>query len=483
MALMKISRIAWLVGLVFATAPAFGQAPADPSAPVPTAAKPRTNVIFVLVDDMGYGELGCFGNTSVKTPNLDRLAAEGIKFEQFYVNSPICSPSRVAFATGQHPARWQITSYIDNRAANKKRGMAQWLDPKAPSLARLLQSAGYRTAHVGKWHMGGGRDVGEAPLISEYGFDVSLTQFEGLGDRILPTFDTLYPNQEHRAHPLANASAKLGHGNVEYVKRHEVTGRYVDHAIAVIRAAQKQDLPFYLNVWPDDVHTPLEPSPDARGDGQIMSMYAGVLGELDRGLGKLFDIVRDDPKLRQNTLIVFASDNGHDPAIKPPANLRGHKATLYEGGVRTPMIVWWPGGQESGRIGTANASTIVAGYDLPPTVLDIANVPVPTTVQFDGQSMTDAFRGGDRKRSGAIHWMRPPDRPGPEGSFPDLAIRQGQWKFLMEENGTDEQLYDVDADPVEANNVAKENPAIVNDLKAQLIAWRKQMPQTSIDQR
>jgi arylsulfatase A-like enzyme len=141
------------------------------------------------------------------------------------------------------------------------------------------------------------------------------------------------------------------------------------------------------------------------------------------------------------------------------------------------MIVWWPGGQDPQRIGGVNASTTVAGFDLPPTILSITDVSAPADARFDGQNMADAFRGGDRPRTGPLHWMRPPDRPGPKGSFPDLAIRDKQWKLLMEENGTDEQLYNVDADPVEANNLAQENPAIVKDLKAQLLAWRKQMPQ------
>lgn len=464
---MNIACLAWLVFSI-ATIPA--QVAAAPAAP-------RVNVVFVLVDDLGYGEIGCFGNEKIRTPNLDRLASEGIRFTRFYVNSPICSPSRVAFTTGQYPSRWRITSYIDDRAANEKRGMAQWLDPKAPSLPRMLQSAGYRTAHVGKWHMGGGRDVGEAPLIAEYGFDVTLTQFEGLGDRLLPKLDTLFPRQPHNAHPLATRSAELGRGNVEFVRRHEINRRYVDHAIAFIRDAQEREAPFYVNLWTDDPHTPLEPSPDNRGDGTTMPMYKGVVEEMDRDLGKLFDVIREDPKLRQNTILVFASDNGHDPAITPSHHLRGHKATLYEGGIRTPMIVWWPGGQEAQRIGGVNDTTIVAGFDLPPTILDVANVPVPAGVQFDGQNMSNAFRGGARPRSGLLFWIRPPDRPGAGGEFPDLAVRQGQWKLLMEEDGTNEQLYDLDADPAESNNLAQQNPAIVKELQAQLLAWRNQMPQ------
>ena len=141
------------------------------------APKPRPNIVVVFIDDMGWGDLSCFGNKAVETQNIDRLAAEGIRFEQFYVNSPICSPSRVAISTGQYPHRWRITSYLSNRQHNEARGVAQWLDPKAPMLARMLHDSGYATGHFGKWHMGGQRDVGEAPLISEYGFDASLTNF------------------------------------------------------------------------------------------------------------------------------------------------------------------------------------------------------------------------------------------------------------------------------------------------------------------
>jgi len=148
-----------------------------------TAARP--NVILVFIDDMGWSDFSCFGNREVKTAHIDQLAAEGIRFEQFYVNSPICSPSRTAISTGQYPQRWRITSYLNNRQNNDDRGMAQWLDPRAPMLARTLQRAGYATGHFGKWHLGGQRDVGDAPLISEYGFDASLTNFEGLGPRVL----------------------------------------------------------------------------------------------------------------------------------------------------------------------------------------------------------------------------------------------------------------------------------------------------------
>ena len=134
----------------------------------------------------GLGDFSCFGNKDAKTPNIDRMAAEGIRFEQFHVNSPICSPSRCAMTTGQYPQRWRIHSYLNNRADNARRGCAQWLDPKAPTLARVLQQNGYATGHFGKWHLGGQRDVDDAPPITAYGFDESLTNFEGMGPKLLP---------------------------------------------------------------------------------------------------------------------------------------------------------------------------------------------------------------------------------------------------------------------------------------------------------
>ena len=149
-------------------------------------ASQKPNIILIFIDDMGWADLSCFGNKDVQTPNIDRLASEGIRFEQFYVNSPICSPSRVAISTGTYPQRWNITSYLDGNEINQKRGMANWLDTSAPMLARSLNNAGYATGHFGKWHMGGQRNVNNAPFINEYGFDKSLTNFEGMGAKLLP---------------------------------------------------------------------------------------------------------------------------------------------------------------------------------------------------------------------------------------------------------------------------------------------------------
>src|SRR6478672_8331691 len=190
-----------------------------------TASAASPNILFVLIDDMGYADLTCYGEKRVHTDNIDRIASEGIRFTQFYVNCPICSPSRTAFMTGQFPARWKITSFLASRAENRQRGMAQWLNPAAPTVARNLKAAGYTTGHFGKWHMGGQRDVGDAPMITEYGFDKALTTFEGLGDRVLPMLDA-FDGQPAKKYALG--SDKLGRGNITWMDRSKVTSSFVD---------------------------------------------------------------------------------------------------------------------------------------------------------------------------------------------------------------------------------------------------------------
>ncbi len=266
---------------------------------------PRPNIILVLIDDMGWGDFSCFGSKDVETTNIDRLAAEGLRFEQFYVASPICSPSRTAIATGQYPARWRITSFLNNREENERRGMAQWLEPKAPMLARMLHDKGYATGHFGKWHLGGQRDVGDAPLITEYGFDESLTNFEGLGPRILPLLDA-FDGTPPKKHALGSDS--LATGPVQWQRRDLVTKSFVDAAIEFVDRAQASEQPFYINVWPDDVHSPFFPPQERRGDGSKRQLYLGALKTMDEQLGPLFDRVRGDAALRDNTLILVCSD-------------------------------------------------------------------------------------------------------------------------------------------------------------------------------
>lgn len=434
----------------------------------------KPNILFIFIDDMGYADLGCYGNDEVETPEIDKLASEGIRFTQFYVSAPICSPSRVAVFTGQYPSRWGITSYIDSREKNKARGMKDFLDLQALSVAKILSGAGYYTAHIGKWHMGGGRDVGEAPLITEYGFHESVTQFEGLGERYLATYETL--NLKDSTRQLEKSSALLGRGQVHWEKRYRVTERFVDRAITAMEYAQNDGKPFYINLWPDDVHTPLEPSPANRGTGSKRDLYLGVVTELDKELGRIFDFIRNDPELSANTMIVLASDNGPEPGAGSSGKFRGTKGSLYEGGIREPFIVWYPGKIPAGKSGTVNTKNVIAGIDLPPSFAALAGV--DKNYPFDGIDMSDVFIGKSQsERKQPVMWQRPPDRKMLQGeSQPDLAIREGDFKLLINEDGTGIQLYNLLEDEAESHNVASGFPKIVKRLSKKILSWHAAMP-------
>jgi arylsulfatase A-like enzyme len=434
----------------------------------------RPNLVVVLIDDMGWGDFSCFGNTTAKTVNVDRLASEGIRFSQFYVNSPICSPSRTAITTGQYPQRWRINSFLEKRAANERRGMAQWLDPKAPTLARMLKGAGYTTGHFGKWHMGGQRDVGEAPAITEYGFDETLTQFEGIGPRLLPLCDAGDGGPPRK---YALGSDDLGRGPIIWMDRAKMTGAFVGSAIEFMRKAVADDRPFYVNVWPDDVHSPFFPPAARRGDGSKGALYRGVLETMDEQLGVLFDFIRNDRKLRDGTLIVLCSDNGPEPGAGSAGPYRGGKGTLYEGGIRSPLIVWGPGFIPPGKAGALDGTSVFSAIDLVPSLLALAGVNAPANA-FDGENVADALVGKSPvSRRPPLCWRRPPDRPGGQGeNLPDLAIRDGPWKLLCEHDGSRPQLYDLDKDRGETANLAERKPDLVSRLTAAAREWYRSAP-------
>jgi uncharacterized sulfatase len=441
----------------------------------PPPSPPRPNFVFLLIDDMGYADLSCFGGKPGATPQVDAVAAEGLRFSQFYVGSPICSPSRTAFTTGQCPARWGITSYLASREENNRRGMAQWLDPRAPTLAKTLRKAGYATGHFGKWHMGGQRDVGDAPLITEYGFDVSLTQFEGLGDRILPLLD---PFDGTAPKEYALGSDKLGRGNIQWMDRSKVTGAFVRRGIEFMKEAQKAGKPFYVNVWPDDVHSPFFPPKLYRGDGSKRELYLGVVKAMDAQFAALFDFLRSSPALRTNTIVFIASDNGPEPGAGSAGPLRGHKGMLYEGGVREPFIVWAPGFMPESVWGTLDKTTVVWGADLLPSVARLAGVSLPANEVWDGEDLSAAFFGKAQTRSKPLFWNRPPDRAGPDSApWPDLAMREGNWKFLMMRDGSLPQLFDLQTDVGEARNVAAQNPEKVQQMTRTLRSWWQGLPE------
>ncbi|MHC4119584.1 MAG: sulfatase family protein [Planctomycetota bacterium] len=438
----------------------------------------RPNIILVFIDDMGWGDFSCFGNEAVKTPHIDRLAAEGLRFEQFYVNSPICSPSRTAISTGQYPQRWRITSYLSNRRHNRQRGMAQWLDPKAPMLARFLKKAGYATGHFGKWHMGGQRDVDDAPPITDYGFDASLTNFEGMGPKLLPL--TLKPEQNKPGRIWGDAE-RLGDG-YKWMLRSKITGGFVDAAIEFIEKAAKEDKPFYVNLWPDDVHSPFWPPVDKWGDGAKRTLYHSVLVAMDRQLGVLFDYIRNIKSLRSNTLILVCSDNGPEKGAGSAGPFRGYKTMLYEGGIRSPLVVWGPGLVDAGKAGTVNRESVMAAIDLVPSLLAVAGVEVPGEVAFDGQPLAEVLTGKSQaSRTGSLFFRRPADRRSFYGvsNLPDLAVRNGRWKLLCSYDGSNPQLYNLDADRGETKNIAQAHKDVVGRLTAEVVAWHESMPPDS----
>ncbi len=442
-----------------------------------TDAGMKPNILFVFIDDMGYGDLGCYGNTEVVTPNIDQLAFEGLRFKQFYVNAPICSPSRVGVTTGQYPTRWGISSFIANRAKNLERGVRDHLDINAPTLARSLSNAGYYTAHIGKWHMGGGRDIGDVPYITEYGFDESVTQFEGIGERYLATYETL--NLKDSTRDLEKMSAALGKGEIHWIKRYDFTEVFVDRTLQAIMNAENAGKPFYINLWPDDVHTPVEPPPALRGDGTTHEKYIGVINELDIQLGRLFDYIKNEPDLANNTLIIVTSDNGPARNVGSSGGLRGEKTNLYEGGIREPFIVWAPGYMSTNMKGAVNATTVLAGIDLAPSLIEIAGARKPANTHFDGLDMSQFLLGYlNEKRTDPVMWQRPPESTGTGRgeNYPDLAIRDGDFKLLMDTDGSNPQLYNIMEDEKETVNLAMTLPSKVLELKLKLLNWYKMMP-------
>ncbi|MBN2128112.1 MAG: sulfatase-like hydrolase/transferase [Sedimentisphaerales bacterium] len=443
--------------------------------PASAAARGRANILFIFIDDMGYADPSCFGNPKVKTPHMDRLAQEGMRLTNFYVNSPICSPSRVAVMTGTYPARWKIHSYLEARAANRRRRMADWLDPQAPTTARILKQAGYATAHFGKWHVGGGRDVGDAPLPQAYGFDESLVCFEGLGDRVLFENDG-----------LSRQSAALGRGDIRFIPKHESTAAYVDRAIAFMEKHRQG--PFYIELFPNDVHDPHLPAPEAVAkwkavtDNPFEQKFFAVLEEVDRQIGRVAEAV-DALGLSERTLIVLTSDNGptdwasyYRQGWNPPGftgPFYGRKWCLYEGGIRMPFIARWKGTIPAGQ---TNDASVMCGIDLSPTFCHVAGVTVPDAVHHDGQDMYEALLGKPARRSAPIFWQYGKPyatlMPGnPDFVSPSLAVRDGDWKLLIDPDGSNGHLYDLGNDPGEKANLLTQHSDKARELWQKLRQW------------
>lgn len=426
------------------------------------AQEKRPNIIFVLADDLGWGDLGCYGHPHIKTPNLDRLAEQGTLFTQFYVNASVCSPSRCAFFTGQYPARHKIHGHYATPEQNANRGMSQWLEPSVPNVASLLKSAGYATAHIGKWHLGNNSG---GPPTEKYGFDfVGTTESGGANG---PAADPYF--------------------------RAKSTGLFVDEAIKFIDAHRAA--PFYLQLWTLVPHATLNPTDEQikpyarfRAGGPKFphrsaaeNFYASVT-DLDTQLGRLFTAL-DERGLADDTLILFSSDNGPEDihianaghsGIGSAGPFRGRKRSLYEGGIRVPGIVRWPGKVPAGVV---NDQAVVAGVDWLPSIARLAGLAIPPAHKLDGEDMSDVLLGENRPRRTPLMWeWRFRIAGEPIHHSPQLAIREGFWKLLMNLDRSRVELYDMTSDLTQLNNIAEKHPDVVERLSRTVLAWQRELP-------
>lgn len=472
-----------LAGIALAGAPAIARtAPAPvPAAPAPAAQRP--NVLFVLIDDMGFGDLSIMGDKKVQTPNLDRLAREGVLMTRFYDAAPICSSSRAGFMTGRFPASVNFVSITGTRAKDAQLGQADWLDPKLPTLAKLLKGAGYATAHIGKWHLGGGRDIGDAPWPTAYGFDQSFTTFEGLGPRVLVS-------DEERG--LAEASGKLGQGPRFWEIKTNLTQLYCNMAVDFV--AQHSDKPWFVNLWFNDVHDPWAPDDESlsevmgKGTSSDDDRYLATLVKMDHTLGKLFDRLDQMGEL-DNTLIIVTSDNGpsslqryYEKGATAPGStnhLRGRKFSLYEGGIRQPLILYWRGHMKPG---TRDEVTAGDGVDLLPTLARIIGEKAPAGSV--GTDLSSVLMGHPITDRPPLFWaygkQGAPKQPGvpsqPHDVSPRYAVRDGDWKLLANAGGADPQLYDLASDPTESTDLTTSKPAERDRLLTELKTWMATLP-------
>jgi N-acetylgalactosamine-6-sulfatase len=425
--------------------------------------KDRPNIVFIFADDWGYGDLGVHGSTFCKTPNLDRMAAEGIDFQNFTVAHPVCSPSRTAVMTGHYPARHSIHQHFATLEHSQEKGMPDWLDPELVMLPRLFKEAGYKTAHFGKWHLCVG-GIQDAPLPGKYGYDETAV-WNGPGTQLNPANSSIFDK------------------TVEFINRHK-------------------DQPFFLNVWLHQTHTPFYPKENYLSTFEHLDererVYAAVVAEDDHGIGRIMQAL-DELNLKEKTLIVFSSDNGpEEPSIHEKDRIlgsgmglyysvgstggcKGRKRSLYEGGIRVPFIVRWPGKTPSGM---CDDSTVINAVDLLPTFCSAAGIALPAGYEPDGKDMLNAFRGEkvDRTRPIFWEWIGPAyaawgANPAENINWPRLAVRSGEWKLLMTYDGSRRELYRISEDEKEQENLAGEFPEVVSQLSGMALKWKESLPE------
>ena len=425
----------------------------------PVVAQQKPNIVFVMIDDLGWMDLACQGNKLVETPNIDRLASQGMRFTSAYAAAPVCSPTRAAVLTGQSPARLRITNHIPDQKRflpdNPTLLPATMLDHLPlthTTLAERLKASGYRTAFLGKWHLSGpGR--GEAKWGPEQqGFDLNVG---GCGYGGPPTFFDPY-----RIPTIADQ--KPG----EYLPH-----RLADEAIDFI--GSEDGRPFLLFLWNYTVHWPMEaPQPllekyaNRKGPGLNDTRYGAMIEAMDLAVGRVLQAI-DQAGIADNTVIVFTSDNGGFDGVADNRPLRAAKGHLYEGGIRVPLIVRWPKMVPA----DTRCDTPVISMDFFPTLLEAAGEELTENQPLDGVSIMSLLKGGSELEREALYFHYPNyafHRSNRLGS----AIRKGRYKLVENFHDGSCELYDLSDDLGETNNLATARPELAQQLQRELATWR-----------
>ena len=419
----------------------------------------KTNIIYILADDMGYGDLGCYGQKIIETPNLDKMAQEGIRFTNHYTGSTVCAPSRCALMTGKHTGH----SFIRGNREMKPEGQMP-MPPDTRTVAHSLQQAGYETACIGKWGLGyPGSDSDPLKMGFDYFFGYNCQM---KAHHYFPEY--LWENDKKVFYP------ENSNGQQKMYSHDETTNKAIDF----IR--KSKDKPFFLYlayaiphaelVIPDSCLVkykgkfPEKPFPGGHYGKQEYprAAYAAMVNHLDGDVGKLNNLLKE-LDIDENTIVMFASDNGphveggNDPKFfNSSGNLRGVKRALYEGGIRTPFIVKYPSVIDSGRV----SNHISAFWDIFPTLCDIAGVNTPENL--DGISLLPELLGQKQQSHDFLYW----EFHGATGD--KQAIRKGNWKAVkvkIKNQDAPIQLFDLDADPYEKVDIAEEYPDVVKEMK------------------
>jgi arylsulfatase A-like enzyme len=427
---------------------------------LPLGAAERPNIVVILADDLGYGDLGCYGHPSIRTPNLDRMAAEGMRFTDFYVAAEVCTPSRAALLTGRYPVR---SGMANNQFRVLRRESTGHLPEDEVTIAELLKAKGYATGCVGKWHLGNWMN-NPAGHPHRHGFDFYFG---------LPHSNDMNPNpgrpkgEDNSTNPDPKWwSAPLFDEETlveQPADQTTLTRRYAEHALKFIH--EKKDQPFFLYFASTFPHTPLFAS-DQFLDKSPRGRYGDVVEELDWAVGQILDTLRAEG-LDKNTLVFFTSDNGpwliRGLAGGSAGLLRDGKGSTYEGGMREPGVAWWPGHVPAGRVCHELATTM----DFLPTAAKIAGAEVPHDREIDGLDITPLLFGTGTVERGVFCYYRGTEL---------YAARLGRWKahFVTQPGYGPEKpqihepplLFDLEADPGESFDVAAAHAEVIEQIKA-----------------